>query len=123
MDRVVGVLENGVAGWARAALPLALTDQITVQDLKEQLGELAIVDVRRPAEWSAGHIAGALLRPLDNLKNGMADLDRSLPMAVHCKGGYRSAIACSLFEAAGFEHPINVLGGYDAWVGASLPTE
>jgi hydroxyacylglutathione hydrolase len=42
---------------------------------------------------------------------------------VHCKSGYRSAIACSLLEAAGFARPINVVGGYDAWVGAGLETE
>jgi len=123
MDRVTGVLEDGVAGWAGAGLPLAMTEQITVQDLKERLGELVVVDVRRPAEWDGGHIAGALLRPLDKLKSGIQDLDRGRATAVHCKSGYRSAIACSLLEAAGFERPINVLGGYDAWVGAGIETE
>lgn len=123
MDRVVGVLEDGVAGWAAAGLPLAMTEQITVRELKEQLGELVVVDVRRPAEWSGGHIAGAALRPLDKLKSGVKDLDHRRPTAVHCKSGYRSAIACSLLEAAGFERTINVVGGYDAWVGAGLGSE
>ena len=123
IDRVVGVLEDGVAGWAGADLPLAMTEQITVQDLKERQWELAVVDVRRQAEWAGGHIAGAVLRPLDKLKSGMKDLDRGRATAVHCKSGSRSAIACSLLEKAGFERPINVVGGFDAWVGAGLETE
>jgi rhodanese-related sulfurtransferase len=123
MDRVVGVLEDGVAGWAGAGLPLVMTEQITVQDLKERLGEVVVVDVRRQTEWAGGHIAGALLRPLDKLKSGMKDLDRGRATAVHCKSGYRSAIACSLLEAAGFERTINMVGGYDAWVGAGFERE
>jgi rhodanese-related sulfurtransferase len=123
IDRVVGVLQDSVAGWAGAGLPLAMTEQITVQDLKERLGELAVVDVRRPAEWAGGHIPGAVLQPLDKLKSGTQGLDPGRATAVHCKGGYRSAIACSLLEAAGFERPINVVGGYDAWLGAGLETE
>lgn len=123
IDRVVGVLADGIPGWAGAGLPLRMTEQITVQELKERLGELAVVDVRRQPEWAGGHIPGAVLRPLDKLKTGAADLDHGRATAVHCKGGYRSAIACSLLEAAGFERPINVVGGYDAWVGAGLATE
>src|ERR1035438_9677290 len=123
MDRGVGVLEDGIAGWAGAGPPLKMTEQITVQDLKGRLGELVVVDVRRPAEWDSGHIAGAAPRPLDKLKSGMKDLDRGRATAVHCQSGYRSAIACSLLEAAGFERVINVVGGYDAWVGAGLETE
>ena len=43
------------------------------------------------------------------------------PIAVHCKGGYRSMIAASLLQRAGFRHIINVSGGFDAWQGANLP--
>jgi rhodanese-related sulfurtransferase len=42
---------------------------------------------------------------------------------VHCKGGHRSAIACSLLEAAGFEGVVNVIGGFDAWAAAGLKVE
>ena len=42
-------------------------------------------------------------------------------MAVHCKSGYRSAIACSVLERAGFENVANVVGGLDAWSAAGLP--
>ncbi len=121
IERVVGVLEDGIAGWAGAGLPLAATGQITVQELDAQRGELAVVDVRRQPEWNDGHIPGAEHRPLDQFRAGMATLDRARPMAVHCKSGYRSLIACSLLEAAGFTQMMNVTGGFDAWRGAGLP--
>jgi hydroxyacylglutathione hydrolase len=43
------------------------------------------------------------------------------PVAVHCKSGYRSMIACSLLERAGHRNVINVIGGIDAWHAAGLP--
>jgi rhodanese-related sulfurtransferase len=51
----------------------------------------------------------------------MSSLDPAAPLAVHCKGGYRSTIACSLLESAGFTHITNVAGGMDAWTAAGLP--
>jgi len=41
---------------------------------------------------------------------------------VHCKGGYRSAIACSLIQRAGFENVMNLIGGFDAWCALDLPS-
>ena len=49
-------------------------------------------------------------------------LDQNAPVAVHCKGGYRSMIASSLLQRAGFKQVINVIGGLDAWQQAKLPT-
>jgi hydroxyacylglutathione hydrolase len=117
------VVDGGIAGWAAAGLPLAMTRQITVQDLRDASGEFQIIDVRRPGEWKSGHIAGAELHPLDGLPADATKLDRSRPAAVHCKSGYRSAIACSILEAAGIEDAMNVIGGFDAWAGAGLPVE
>jgi len=44
-----------------------------------------------------------------------------VPLAVHCKGGYRSMIAASLLQRAGFRSVINLIGGFDAWQQANLP--
>jgi rhodanese-related sulfurtransferase len=44
------------------------------------------------------------------------------PLAVHCKAGYRSTIACSLLESAGFTNITNLVGGLDTWIAAGLPT-
>jgi hydroxyacylglutathione hydrolase len=93
--------------------------QITAADLKRELseepGSIQIVDVRRKAEWDQGHIPGALHKPLDHVTEMLGDLDDAKPVVVHCKGGYRSAIACSLIQRAGFENVTNLIGGMDAW--------
>jgi rhodanese-related sulfurtransferase len=38
-----------------------------------------------------------------------------------CASGYRSGIACSVLERAGFRRLTNATGGMDAWRRAGLP--
>jgi len=124
IERVAGALAEGIAGWARAGLPLAWIDQITVQQLSEEMAanpEMRLLDVRTPREWSGGHISGAVHLPLNQLDRSTDSLDRGRPTAVQCKSGYRSVIACSMLEARGFAGLMNVVGGYDAWTAAGLP--
>ncbi|HEY7616067.1 MAG TPA: rhodanese-like domain-containing protein [Terriglobales bacterium] len=118
-----GYLEGGVAGWKAARLPLAELPQISVQGLQERLEKsgLQVLDVRREGEWQAGHIEEATWWPLDNFRVSPPEVDPNIPLAVHCKSGYRSTIACSLLERAGFHNAINVVGGFDAWKEAQLP--
>lgn len=122
MEEVRGYLAGGFAAWKQAGRPVLVTPQISVLELEQRLrhGEVSVLDVRRPGEWQAGHLANALHRPLDTFPHGLPALN-SVPVAVHCKSGYRSMIACSLLERAGYRNVINVLGGFDAWDGAKLP--
>jgi hydroxyacylglutathione hydrolase len=118
-----GYLNGGVEAWSKARLALATLSQITIESLNDRLpvSALQVLDVRREPEWEAGHIAGATWWPLDNFKVAPPEIDRNLPVAVHCKGGYRSMIACSLLQRAGFKNVFNVVGGFDAWQQANLP--
>ncbi|HWS18064.1 MAG TPA: rhodanese-like domain-containing protein [Candidatus Elarobacter sp.] len=120
-----GFLQGGVAAWKQAGFSLASVPQISVQELSDrQRGKsLQILDVRREGEWQAGHIEGAKWFPLDNFKISAPELDPSAAVAVHCQGGYRSMIACSLLQRAGLENVVNVAGGFDAWREAALPVE
>lgn len=119
-----GFLQGGIAAWKQAGFPVADVPQITVQELSRKRGQnLQVLDVRRDPEWHAGHIEGAEWLPLDNFKISAPELDPSSPVAVHCQGGYRSMIACSLLQRAGIENVMNVAGGFDAWRQAGLPVE
>src|SRR5712691_160850 len=61
---------------------------------------IAVLDVRRQSEWETGHLAGAIHIPLHDLTGRTAELpDR--PVWVHCRAGYRAAIAASLLRVAG----------------------
>jgi len=120
-----GYLQDGIAGWKQAGFALAETPQISVQALQQRLqaDQSSVLDVRREPEWQAGHIEQAAWWPLDNFKVAAPEIDRDAPVAVHCKGGYRSMIACSLLQRAGFRNVTNVVGGFDAWQQAGLPVE
>ncbi len=118
-----GYLAGGVAAWKQAGLPVATISQVTAEELNVQLksNDVQVLDVRREPEWDAGHIEDAVWWPLDNFRVSPPEIDHDAPIAVHCKGGYRSMIASSLLQRAGFKHVINVIGGFDAWQRAKLP--
>jgi hydroxyacylglutathione hydrolase len=125
IEKVSGYLEGGTQGWLSAGFPLAVTEQIRVKELHERLGSrpIPVLDVRREPEWDAGHIHDAHWWPLDSFKVSPPQLDRDNTIAVHCKSGYRSMIACSLLQRAGFSNVINVIGGFDAWLKENLPAQ
>jgi glyoxylase-like metal-dependent hydrolase (beta-lactamase superfamily II)/rhodanese-related sulfurtransferase len=126
IEKIEGWLEGGILAWDTAGQPLAGSAELTAEELSERMrgGEkLQLVDVRRQGEWDNGHIAGALLKPLDRLEKNLDGLDRARTVAVQCQGGYRSAIAASLFERAGFTKVVNIAGGFAAWASAKLPVE
>jgi rhodanese-related sulfurtransferase len=126
IEELRGYLAGGVAAWQTAGLPVLKTAQISPQELNQQLrsgslGAADVLDVRREGEWQAGHIAEVECRALDTFPHGLPAMDRGRPVAVHCKSGYRSMIACSLLERAGHPNVLNVEGGFDAWHAAELP--
>jgi rhodanese-related sulfurtransferase len=125
IENVAGYLQDGVAGWRVAGFPVKQVTQITVQELASRLasGGIEVLDVRREAEFQAAHIEGADWHPLDRFKAALPDVSNDATLAVHCKGGYRSLIACSLLRRAGYHNVVDVVGGLDAWVGANLPSE
>ncbi len=85
---------------------------------------LRILDVRRPGEYAAGHVPGAVSVPLDQLarRTRRADVARAASQII-CASGYRSSIAGSLLLQRKGVEPINVVGGTSAWVAAGFPTE
>jgi hydroxyacylglutathione hydrolase len=123
LENIAGYLQEGIHGWEEAGLAVARTAEITVSELDQKLlqGKVQVLDVRREAEWEGGHIEGANWWPLDNFRISPPEIDGGMPVAVHCKGGYRSMIACSLLQRAGLRNVINLTGGFDAWQQAKLP--
>jgi len=118
-----GYLEGGIAEWKRAGFDLATLPEISVQELQQQLSasKMHALDVRREAEWMSGHVDGAAWWPLDRFRVSPPEVDLNVPLAVHCQSGYRSMIACSLLQRAGFKNVVNVSGGFGAWQEAKLP--
>jgi len=112
IEAVAGYLEGGVEDWQKAGLPVERVKQITPQELAGQLsqGGIGVLDVRREAEFQAGHIDGADWHPLDRFKAALPEISKGSPIAVHCKSGYRSLIAVSVLQRAGYHNVMNVAG-------------
>ena len=127
IENVKGYLNGGIQSWRDAGLPIEAIEQVSVDQLKEQIAnrDLQIVDVRRPAEYGNGHVPRALNAPLAVLDAviGELPLQKDKRTAVICAGGYRSSAAASLLEQQGFTNLINVSGGTGAWINAGYPVE
>ncbi len=82
---------------------------------------LVIVDVREPWEYEAGHVPGARLMPLGQLRTHLDKLDPQKPVAVICAHGNRSQAGAAQFVRHGFGEVYNVAGGTEAWRRAGLP--
>jgi hydroxyacylglutathione hydrolase len=128
-DNVAGYLDGGMTALAARDDMVERTERITAPALAEWLagrrpdaGAVPIVvDVRSEAEHAGGHIAGALNIPLTHLDERIGEIPAGRPVAVHCEGGYRSAIAASLLQKLGRRDVHDMVGGYKAWLATKLP--
>jgi rhodanese-related sulfurtransferase len=131
LDNVGGFLTGGMQSLADRADLVQQTERITAVALAEWIAGKrpdvgpapVVVDVRTPAEHAGGHIAGSRNIPLTHLEERAAEIPAGTPVAVHCEGGYRSAIAASLLQKLGRDGVFDLVGGYKAWAAAKLPTE
>jgi rhodanese-related sulfurtransferase len=80
-------------------------------------GEIALVDVRRRDEYEEFHVPGAVLIPLDELPDRMAELPSLSPLYIICRTGHRSGVAADFLADQKIE-AINVAGGTLAWMRA-----
>ncbi len=126
-DTVRGYLRGGMDAWREAGFEVSSVEQVSVAELRrmlEEQGELQLLDVRRGAEFNAGHAPRASNTPLSpRLREEAARLDPERPLAVICAGGYRSSAATSLLRPLGFRRLYNVEGGTGAWIAAGHPVE
>lgn len=116
-DNVIGYLEGGFETWKKAGKEIDTIRSIDVNQFAEEYKNHtadSILDVRRPGEYSAEHIKDADNYPLDFLNDFMSELDKNKEYFVHCAGGYRSVIACSILKSRGFDNIVNIEGGFKA---------
>ncbi len=117
LDKVTGYLEGGFEAWQQAGKTIDLIIDVEPEELAMDIpfdNRLQVIDVRKPAEFESGHVKGAENIPLNELSNPlhMAQIDDDANLYVHCAGGYRSVIACSLMKKEGYHNLRNVLGGF-----------
>ena len=90
--------------------------EIDVDELADRLAAgTAVIDVRETDEYLEAHVPGAVLIPLSELSDRVADVPAGEPVLVICKSGGRSAKACEFLGAQGLD-VTNVAGGTMAWI-------
>lgn len=69
-----------------------------------------VIDVRTEAEWSDGHLEGAILIPYDIIaeKIAMVSRDKAARIYVYCRTGRRSGIAKQTLEKLGYKEVVNL---------------
>ena len=118
-ENVAGILEGGIERWrAEGQAVSSIAEEPAAACVRRGC---RMLDVRRPREWQAFHIEQAVNIPLSQLTHRAGELDASADWAVVCASGYRSSIAASVLERAGFGHVTNAVGGMDAYRQAGLP--
>jgi hydroxyacylglutathione hydrolase len=123
-DHVAGYLQDGLRSLISRPDRLAFTEHLSVNDAADLLSSdepPLVIDVRAPREREQQHIEASISLPLSQLAGKMASLPKSRALLVYCAGGYRSSIAASLLQRAGFEHVAEIGGGFAAWEAAKLP--
>jgi rhodanese-related sulfurtransferase len=105
-----------------------MSDQVTMVDVDTALGwieegKAVVVDVREQHEYDAGHIEGAILRPLSTWDpDELPPVPEGKHLLLHCRSANRCGVAAQNLLENGYEGPINRLaGGMLAWSAAGAP--
>jgi len=119
-DNVLGHLNGGVQVWEQDDLATISSISANAFDKIYQADNVIdIIDVRKEAEYKNRHIISAVFNPLSDLENDK--LNSTAENFVHCAGGYRSVIACSLLKREGIHNVTNIEGGFGAIKKTDLP--
>lgn len=124
---------------------MSLTAADLVADARQRIREVApaefaatsreavLIDVREPAEFETGHLAGAINIPRGVLEfqvdahpavanaTDPALAHRVRPVVVYCRTGGRAALAADNLQKLGFADVRSIAGGIEAWSAHGLP--
>lgn len=122
-DNTLGYLAGGIEAWKTAGKEIDTLNSISAEALADKMAKAPqdILDVRKPGEFEAEHAEGAESLPLDFINEQMDQASETKDYQVHCAGGYRSVIFCSILKSRGFDNVTNIEGGYAAMKKVGIP--
>ena len=113
-DNLTGRAAGGMAGWRSAGAPEERLPLVSA----EHIGRALVLDIRQAAEFTAGHVPGAVHVELGDIAARGTDLPPG-PVVVMCGHGERAMSAASVLARAG-RHELAVLaGGPESWAAAT----
>ncbi len=110
-NRKIGMLVILLVGAITAGSFAADPTKDSLSTVKKNVADdkAVLVDVREVSEWNQGHISGAVLLPLSELKDGISAeaLAKRLPkkriVYTHCAVGVRSCTAADVLVKHGYD--------------------
>ncbi|MBI4306774.1 MAG: rhodanese-like domain-containing protein [Chloroflexi bacterium] len=100
--------------------------RVTVDEARDMLkkGRAVVVDVRRPDEYTQGHVKGAVWVPVDEVIPRFDELPTEGKLLFICAMGARSGLACEYAAAMGADTSrlYNIDEGTQAWIDKGFPT-
>lgn len=105
------------ASWGPVVTTYAGFSEISSEWVAQHLEQVHVLDVRTAAEFDGelGHVPGAFLIPLDELRGRIDEIARDKPLIVVCQTGKRSALATTILRQAGVKKLANLAGGMVRW--------
>ncbi|SEG30989.1 rhodanese-like domain-containing protein [Marinobacterium lutimaris] len=115
----------------KTAMDLVGAAKAQIQEIDTEGAEMqtksadAIIDVREPDEFAAGHLPGAINIPRGLLEFKLSADEalsaRDLNILLYCKTSGRAALAAQAMKEMGYLHVSSISGGFDAWLQAGKP--
>lgn len=102
---------------------VAVAKDVSVKEFKSLIADdVILLDVRRPIEYNAGHLAGSININFfdDDFLQQVSKLDNSKTLLIYCASGGRSSGAMKKIKGSGFAKMYNMLGGISSWQGAGF---
>lgn len=101
-----------------AHLPIEISPEESARLVAGADGPPAVLlDCRTPEEHAIARIAGAILVPMPEIPERLAEFEewRSRTIVVHCHHGMRSLRVAQWLRERGFPAVTSMRGGIDAW--------
>jgi rhodanese-related sulfurtransferase len=100
---------------------------VELESLLKTQSDLALLDVRTPAEFAGVHVPQAHNVPLDHFDPGSlltsGQLTQDKPVYLLCHSGARATKAAEKLAREGLDHGVVIEGGTQAWIKVGLPVD
>ena len=113
-DNCLGYLDGGFSTWQNNDSKYETIETIDSDSLSKIIDDINLIDVRKLSERDNGYLSASKSIPLDDFENELSEINSDEKNYIHCAGGYRSVIACSLLKRNGYESVVDVAGGFSS---------
>lgn len=94
---------------------MAQVRRLAPSELRELLGQVAIIDVRAPAEFEVSRLPGAVNIPVNEIQQRLDEIPRDRVVVFICRSGARSMTASAIATRAGLRDVAHLEGGLLGW--------